>query len=189
VTEAGPTTEAELAALGVHRIPVPVPFAAAGGPVNVYLVEEADGGLLLVDSGLGTPAAEATLAAGFAALGRSFGEVRRLVLTHGHVDHYGGARALEVDLVLPGHGPPFSGHRAVVDGLLGFHEKRQRRLVEALADGPRTAFELARSLFPVNRPGELFLVISETVANLEVLELAGRAARAEQDGVYRYRPV
>ena len=50
-------TEAELAALGVHRIPVPIPFLQAGGPVNVYLVEEEGGGLLLFDTGLGSPEA------------------------------------------------------------------------------------------------------------------------------------
>ena len=36
-------------------------------------------------------------------------------------------RALEIDLVLPGHGPPFSGHRAVIDRLVEFYGKRQAR--------------------------------------------------------------
>ena len=36
-------TEADLAALGVHRIAVPIPFVAAGGPVNLYVIEAADG--------------------------------------------------------------------------------------------------------------------------------------------------
>ncbi len=55
-------SEEALAALGIHRIPVPVPFPQAGGPVNVYAFELAGGGLLLFDSGLGTPEAQAALA-------------------------------------------------------------------------------------------------------------------------------
>ncbi len=60
-------TEADLARLGIHRIPIPIPFPQAGGPVNVYLVEEAGGGLLMCDAGLGTVEAEAALEEGFRA--------------------------------------------------------------------------------------------------------------------------
>src|SRR5512138_1213240 len=88
-------TEADLADLGVFRIPVPVPFAAAGGPVNAYLVEEAGGGFLLWDAGLGSPEAEAALAEGFRRLGRRFDEVTRIVVSHGHVDHFGAARFVQ----------------------------------------------------------------------------------------------
>jgi glyoxylase-like metal-dependent hydrolase (beta-lactamase superfamily II) len=330
-------TEADLADLGVFRIPIPVPFPQAGGPVNVYLVEEAGGGLLMFDAGLGSPEATAALEAGFQRLGRRFDEVTRIVVSHGHVDHYGGARfaeerhggeipvyahpadaakiaedgwrwrdrqplfaaylarlgvpadvlaavaregergfglarrvraarpigegevlrtrhlalrvlhmpghtpgllclhdeerrlffsddhllekvspnplidlgpageeglfkpllayvasarrmrALDLDLVLPGHGPPFSGHRAVIDRLLGFYERRQARIRELLEGGPATAWEISRALFPSARPAEAFLTMSEAIANLEALEARGEASRALVDGVYRFR--
>jgi glyoxylase-like metal-dependent hydrolase (beta-lactamase superfamily II) len=330
-------TEADLADLGVFRIPIPVPFAAAGGPVNAYLVEDAGGGFLLWDAGLGSPEAEAALEAGFRRLGRRFDEVTRIVVSHGHVDHYGGARfvqerhggdlpvhahpddtskiaedgwrwrdraplygayllklgvpagdlaaiardgergfrlarripkvrpvgegdvlrarhlelrvmhmpghtpglvclhaaahrlffsddhllerispnplielgpngeegvfkplvaylasvarmrALDLELVLPGHGPPFSGHREVIDRLVAFYGKRQARIREALAKGPATCAEVARALFPSARPGDAFLVLSETIANLEAMEERGEVARDLVDGVYRFR--
>jgi glyoxylase-like metal-dependent hydrolase (beta-lactamase superfamily II) len=330
-------TEAELAALGVFRIPVPVPFPQAGGPVNVYLVEEAQGGLLMWDSGLGSPDAEAALEEGFRRLGRRFDEVTRILLSHGHVDHYGAARfvqerhggtvpvrvhrgdvakvaesgwrwrdrapqyaahlaklgtppealeliaregekgfrlarrvpevlpldegeevrtrhlalrvlhmpghtpgllclhdparrllfagdhllekvspnplielgpggeegffrplvaylaslartrALELDLVLPGHGPPFGDHRRVIDDLVAFYDRRQARILGLLAAGPLTAYEVSRALFPSSRPGDAFLTISETIANLEVLEDRGAARRTLVDGVWRFR--
>jgi glyoxylase-like metal-dependent hydrolase (beta-lactamase superfamily II) len=96
-------------------------------------------------------------------------------------------RALELDLVLPGHGTPFTGHRAVIDALLGFYARRQARIRELVAERPRTAYDLARALFPAARPGDAFLTVSETIANLEVLEARGEVARGEDGGVYRFR--
>ncbi|BDG09744.1 MBL fold metallo-hydrolase [Anaeromyxobacter paludicola] len=330
-------TDAGLAALGIHRIPVPVPFPQAGGPVNVYALEDEGGGLCLWDSGLGSPEGIAAVLDGLAALGRSPADVRRIYLSHGHVDHYGAAlalmerrgapvpvhvhpadhakvaasapgwreqaphyaahlarlgvppdvlaalarevgagftlarrlpevraalpgerlsfarfeaelvhmpghtpgllclwdaahglffsadhllekvspnpiielgpngeegafhpllryveslarlRALPVERVLPGHGPPFGDHRAVIDGLVAFYGKRQARILALLAGGPRTGYEITRDLFPRAREGDLFLTVSEAVANLEVLEARGAVARAEEGGVYRFR--
>jgi glyoxylase-like metal-dependent hydrolase (beta-lactamase superfamily II) len=329
-------TEADLADLGIHRIPIPIPFPQAGGPVNVYAVEEAGGGILLWDAGLGAPDAEAALEDGLRRLGRRLGDVTRILVSHGHIDHFGAARfvqerhggappvfihpadagkvteagetwavraplysahlarlgvppdavaraeregertysfarrlprveplrdgevvrtrhlaltahhmpghtpglvvlhdperrlllsadhllervspnplielgpkgeagyfrpllsylasvertrALEVDLVLPGHGPPFGGHRAVIDGMLAFYGRRQERIRALLAAGPRTPWELARELFPKAPAGQTFLVVSETVANLEVMEARGELVRAEGGGVERF---
>ena len=44
-----------------------------------------------------------------------------------------------------------------------------------------------REIFPRASPKELFLTASETVANLEVLEARGEAARDLEGGVYRFR--
>ena len=37
------------------RLPIPIPFPEAGGPANVYVIEEDGGGLALFDCGIGTP--------------------------------------------------------------------------------------------------------------------------------------
>jgi len=329
-------TSPDPAALGIHRIPIPIPFPQAGGPVNAYAVEDQGGGLLLVDAGYDSAEATAALAEGFRALGLRFQDVRRILVTHGHVDHYGGVRfveeragralpvfghpadvakmaesgwrwtdmapryavhlarlgvppealaairaegergfrarrirevlpveegaclqtrhlelevlhmpghtpgllclldrrsrilvsndhllervspnplielgpdgsdgffrplvaymdsltrtrELEVDLVLPGHGPPFGRHREVIDTLRAFYARRQERLLEMLDAGPRSPWELADALFRQLRPGDAFLVVSEVVANLEVLEARGAAVREERAGIRRYR--
>jgi glyoxylase-like metal-dependent hydrolase (beta-lactamase superfamily II) len=327
----------DLQGLGIHRIPIPVPFPQAGGPVNVYLVEEADGGVMMFDAGLGTPEAEAALEAGFARAGRRFADVTRIVLSHGHVDHYGAARtvleragrpipvlahpaeitkvaesgtrwrelmpfygayllklgvpaeviaaiggelgrsrsmarripevsplqpgavlvtkhlalevhhmpghtpgllclhdprhrlvlagdhllekvspnpiidlgprgeegsfrplvaylesigrlrAMEIDLVLPGHGAPFGEHRRIIDGLVAFYGKRQARIREALAAGPLSGYEITQALFPTARRIDLFLVVSESIANVEVLEDRGEVRRDLEADVYRFR--
>lgn len=83
-----------LGELGVTRIPVPVPFVEAGGPVNVYAIEEEGGGVALFDSGIGTPVGEKALREGMKAAGLALEDVRRIYLSHGHVDHYGFAQSV-----------------------------------------------------------------------------------------------
>jgi glyoxylase-like metal-dependent hydrolase (beta-lactamase superfamily II) len=96
-------------------------------------------------------------------------------------------RELPVELVLPGHGPPFGRHREVIDALLGFYRKRQERIREMLADAPRTAWEVTQGLFPRARPGDAFLTVSEAIANLEVMEAAGEVVREQEGATYRFR--
>ena len=84
-----------LARLGVFRIPVPVPFVEAGGPANVYVIEEDGGGVALFDAGIGTREGRDALEGGFRALGLTLGDVRRIFVSHGHIDHYGYARAAQ----------------------------------------------------------------------------------------------
>ena len=81
--------------LGVRRIPVPVPFPEAGGPANVYVIEEEGGGVALFDAGIGTKEGRDAIHAGFAQAGLSLGDIRRIFISHGHLDHYGYARAAQ----------------------------------------------------------------------------------------------
>jgi glyoxylase-like metal-dependent hydrolase (beta-lactamase superfamily II) len=99
-------------------------------------------------------------------------------------------RELPVELVAPGHAEPFSGHVELIDRLLGFYEVRQAKLLEHLrASGPLTPAELSRLLFPRAREHQQFLTLSETMGNLEVLEVAGAALRTESNGALRFEAV
>ncbi|MBI5542937.1 MAG: MBL fold metallo-hydrolase, partial [Deltaproteobacteria bacterium] len=84
-----------LAALGARRLALPIPFVQAGGPVNAYLIENADGSLTLFDTGLDTPECSEALLAGIAAGGRRVEEISRVLISHGHVDHWGLARMVQ----------------------------------------------------------------------------------------------
>lgn len=324
-------------ALGIRRIPVPVPFLEAGGPVNVYAIDDGDGRWTLFDTGIGNAEGVAALRGGAAEQGVDLKKLSRIIVSHGHLDHFGNAQALseesgarvflhdgdrtkvlgderfaailrqhrtyflealgvpvetldamqavadaspqrtryvqahrlapmrdgdvfhfkhfdatvrhqpghtpgliclhaerarlffaddhvlarvspnpvldfsqgegatkfralsrylegirwvrELDLfaVLPGHGPAFQGHRALLDGLLAFYERRQGRLVAKLEQlGPMTVFDLLPALFPRNRePARLVLMLSEVLANLEVLEELG-AVRCVEGAPVRY---
>ena len=328
-SEALPNGDAVLRALGIHRLSLPVPFPDAGGPVNAYAVEDGAGGILFFDTGIGTPEGVAALRAGADSAGLDLRRCTQIVVSHGHVDHFGNAqllselsgapvwlhsgdvekvvgedpwearaptyasflrrqgvpeeelprmlsvgrhsgkfsrrvdpdrsrtlsegdrfhagkvrlevlhlpghtpglvclwdpehrllfaddhllartspnpflelvderttrralvqylhsigrvRALDVDWVLPGHGAPFQGHRAAIDSLLRFYERRQEKLLGALSGGPRTPVELSVALFGAQEGPRLYLTLSEVVGNLEVMEDAGRVGRVE-DGL------
>jgi hydroxyacylglutathione hydrolase len=57
--------------------------------MNVYLLEEPQGGVTLFDAGI------KGMAKGLAAAAERFGGIRRVVLGHGHTDHRGAAPALD----------------------------------------------------------------------------------------------
>lgn len=78
------TAPAYQVAPNIWRIPA-LPFDF----VNIYALVDADGQVSLVDTGT-TGAAKRTLA-GLAAMGKSVQDVTRIVLTHAHGDHAGGA--------------------------------------------------------------------------------------------------
>jgi glyoxylase-like metal-dependent hydrolase (beta-lactamase superfamily II) len=329
--------EHELGELGIFRIPLPIPFIQAGGPVNAYIIEE-ESGLLLFDPGLGTKQSQAALAEGIALTGHRFGEVNRIILSHGHIDHFGAAvwvleqigrtvpvyihsadagkvlqsgadwpvllarnagylsrlglplkvleemvadvgsdadlgrrlpgvrplvhgdifrcrnvnvevhhmpghtpglcclydrdhrllfsadhllehvspnplielgsrsepssfkplvsyfeslervRALDVDLVLPGHAAPFGACLEVIESLSAFYDRRQAKLLEVLKRGSMTVYDATRELFPPTGTFELFLMISETLGNLELLEHRGEIERDASGEFIRFRP-
>jgi glyoxylase-like metal-dependent hydrolase (beta-lactamase superfamily II) len=74
----------------VQRIIVPTPFYV--GPVNVYLIEEDP--LTLVDAGPRTDEAIKALKEGLQALGHRLSDIKRIIVSHAHSDHYGLARTV-----------------------------------------------------------------------------------------------
>lgn len=74
-----------LAASAIHCLAVPTPFAV--GRVNCYLVE--DDPLTLVDTGPNSATSLTALEAALAEHGRRVEDLRRIVVTHQHIDHIG----------------------------------------------------------------------------------------------------
>lgn len=331
-----PVDEGALEALGILRIEVPVPFLEAGGPVNVFACAEKDGGWTLFDCGVGTAEGRRAVHEGLHARGVELEKVRRLIVSHGHVDHYGNAQelaeasgapvfvhpadqekicgdgrwsqqlvkhvdfyqclgvpddviegmkklggnsteyarqvdparvqhhgeglalsfahfearvlhlpghtpglvclwdeahrilfaddhilarvspnplidltqvqgtektfralvsymtsarrahALDAAYVLPGHGPAFTNHRPLLDGLFSFYAKRQDRLFKRMQGGPATVFELVNLLFPRADVRRMYLMLSEALGNLEVMEEEGRVKRSLEGGVWKF---
>src|ERR1041385_3969330 len=76
----------EAIAPGVHRIPLPLPDDGLRA-VNVYALEDGDG-LVLVDGGWALPESLAALEQALAGLDRDPGDIRSILVTHTHRDHY-----------------------------------------------------------------------------------------------------
>jgi glyoxylase-like metal-dependent hydrolase (beta-lactamase superfamily II) len=87
-TQAG----AEPVAPGVYRIPLPLPEDGLRA-VNVYAIEDGDG-LALVDGGWSLPESMAAFETALAGIGHEPTEVRQILVTHTHRDHYTQAIAL-----------------------------------------------------------------------------------------------
>jgi glyoxylase-like metal-dependent hydrolase (beta-lactamase superfamily II) len=73
---------------GLWSVPVPIPINPLRY-VLVYVFELADGGVALVDAGWDTDEAWEALTDGLTTLGASVVDVRGVVVTHIHPDHYG----------------------------------------------------------------------------------------------------
>ncbi|HEX3925018.1 MAG TPA: MBL fold metallo-hydrolase [Streptosporangiaceae bacterium] len=73
-------------AASVYRIPLPLPSDGLRA-VNVYAIDHGDS-LTLIDAGWAVAQTTPALESGLAALGRSFTDISRILVTHVHRDHY-----------------------------------------------------------------------------------------------------
>jgi len=129
---------AETVVPGVHRIPLPLPMDGLRA-VNVYAVEDGDG-LVLIDGGWALDVSRELLERSLAEVGHDLRDVRRVLVTHVHRDHYTQAvairRAVGAQVALGiGERPSL---RRLMDGRTGMIESQPERLrrlgAGALAD-------------------------------------------------------
>ncbi len=92
----------------------------------------------------------------------------------------------DVDVVLPGHGDPVTDAAGLVAERLVAHERRAAKIHRLLADGPRTAHELAQAMWGGVAVTQAFLTLSEVLGHLDLLVRDGRAVEGREDGVVRY---
>lgn len=86
-------------------------------------------------------------------------------------------RDLPVHRVLPAHGDPFDDLAGRVDEILAHHDARLDAVLAALGTHERSAYAVARDLFPKLRSAhEERFALAETLAHLRYLERRGRTA-------------
>lgn len=74
----------------IYKIELPIPFPLR--TTNVFLIDEPP--RTLIDTGIKTDASFETLEKSLKRLGRSFPSIERILITHGHIDHYGQAKKI-----------------------------------------------------------------------------------------------
>jgi glyoxylase-like metal-dependent hydrolase (beta-lactamase superfamily II) len=113
-----PEQALEQAALaGIHRLPIPTPFAV--GRVNCYLIE--DDPLTLVDTGPNSGKSLDELSARLAERGHTIDDLGLIVLTHQHIDHLG-----LVEILVEHSGAEVAALGAAAERLAAFEEDAER---------------------------------------------------------------
>ena len=96
-------------------------------------------------------------------------------------------RAMDLDLVLPGHGRPITEHAALIDERFRMHERRAGRIHRLIVEQPRTAHEIAQELWGNVAVTQAYLTLSEVLGHVDLLLGDGRAVEEEHDGVVHFR--
>ncbi len=93
---------------------------------------------------------------------------------------------LPVDVALPAHGEPITDHRALIAERFRFHRARQERILDLLATGGKTVYQIAQGLFQKLSSLDTFLAISEVIGNIDVLVEEGLVVENSRDGLLYY---
>lgn len=82
-----------LGRLRIHPLTLEIPFSSAGRHVHFYFVE--DSRPAMFDTGLSNLVSEKYIEKALNKLGYALSDVKRVFLTHGHIDHYGNAKLFQ----------------------------------------------------------------------------------------------
>lgn len=95
---------------------------------------------------------------------------------------------LEIDLVLPSHGAPFTNHRDWIRRTTQHHTDRCARILASLNGAPKTAADLIPALWDrALLPFHYRFAIFEILAHLEHLERQGKVSRIAEDDLVRWQ--
>jgi glyoxylase-like metal-dependent hydrolase (beta-lactamase superfamily II) len=170
-----PEEALEQAALaGIHRLPVPTPFAI--GKMNAYLIE--DDPLTLVDTGPNSGRSLDVLGELLAERGHSIEDIELILLTHNHTDHLGLA-----EIVVEHSGAEVAALGAAAERLANYTAEAEREDELAvglmLASGIPEDIALAlRTVSSSYRGWGAPVTVTRPLADGDVIELAGRRLEA-----------
>jgi glyoxylase-like metal-dependent hydrolase (beta-lactamase superfamily II) len=104
-----------------------------------------------------------------------------------YMDSLEKTRALDLSLVLPGHGRPITDHASLIDERFRMHQRRAEKIRRLIASQPRTAHEIAQELWGNVAVTQAFLTLSEVLGHVDLLLRDGQVLEEERDGVVRFR--
>lgn len=151
-----------LQGLGVYCLSTALPYPAPN-QVNSYLIE--GNGLLVIDPGFNSDETWTDLERRYSRLGYSFADVKRIYLTHGHLDHYGITRRIQ-DL----SGAQVFIHGADYHKVLPASEEKEQKVREVYRDYLGKAglsTELIDNLFMISQALKHYPLPLEEVITVE----------------------
>ncbi len=95
-------------------------------------------------------------------------------------------RAMDLSLVLPGHGEPIDDHVALIDKRLRLHERRAKKIHSLIAAEPRTAHEIAVELWGNIAVTQAYLTLSEVLGHVDLLLADHSVIERKSGGVVRF---
>jgi glyoxylase-like metal-dependent hydrolase (beta-lactamase superfamily II) len=96
-------------------------------------------------------------------------------------------RAMELSLVLPGHGAPIVEHAALIDERFRLHARRAEKIRKLIEAQPRSAHEIAQELWGNVAVTQAYLTLSEVLGHVDLLLRDGAVVEAELDGVVSFK--
>jgi glyoxylase-like metal-dependent hydrolase (beta-lactamase superfamily II) len=109
----------------------------------------------------------------------------RALLTY--MDSLQRTRAMDLSLVLPGHGRPITDHAGLIDERFRMHDRRAQKMLRLIASEPRTAHEIAQEMWGNVAVTQAYLTLSEVLGHVDLLLRDAAVVEEEQDGVVRFR--
>jgi glyoxylase-like metal-dependent hydrolase (beta-lactamase superfamily II) len=155
----------------LYQIIVPTPFAV--GSVNCYVALSDP--VTLIDTGPRHPDSRAALHAGLREIGLKTGDLRRILITHAHADHYG----LAAELVRESGAEVWTHrhNRIMLENYESIRAQRNDFYVQIMTESGVPADERQR-VADSRRTGDRFaesVAVARTLDEADRVELAGRA--------------
>ena len=100
-----------------------------------------------------------------------------------YIESMRATREIPARIVLPGHGDPITDAASLIDERLRMHDRRARKILRTLDGGPRSAHEIAISIWGNVAVTQAYLALSEVLGHLDML-LADGAVIEHDDGAH-----
>jgi glyoxylase-like metal-dependent hydrolase (beta-lactamase superfamily II) len=95
----------------------------------------------------------------------------------------------EGSILFPGHGEPIDEHARLIDTRFASTERRKEKMLRLLADGPRSGYEIAQSMWGNIAVTQAFLTLSEVIGHMDLLEAEARVREIDDGAVTRFEAV
>ena len=111
-----------------------------------------------------------------------------------YLDSLNDLRKLDIQLILPGHGNPFTQLKQRIDELIQHHEQRTSEILTTLRNHAKTVYEIAQEIswkdytnwqdMPFSHQR---LAMFETLAHLELMTINGQTGKISRDSIIYYQ--